>query len=390
MFDSPLMRRGRGAQSNRSGRFESLQRVDIDDGWRSVPENEQSEQGSDQRTDDVSGAAYAESVAALRTSWREDRARRVITFNQSPDIHFDQSINPYRGCEHGCAYCFARPSHTYLGHSAGLDFERLLYAKLDAANLLRQELANPRYQCKPLAVGVNTDAYQPLEKKLAITRQILEVLLATQHPGYLITKSALIERDIDLLTELARNNLVTVSISITSLDNDLSHRLEPRAAAPHRRLRIIGTLAKAGIPVNVSVSPVIPGLNEHEIDNIIKAAAEAGATGANAIVLRLPHELAQLFPEWLDQHYPLKKQKVLKAIRSLRSGQLNNSEFKTRFSGDGPRAQIIQQRFQLACRRYGIATGSGIFTVDTGRFKAPRMESAVGKEIISARQLPLF
>jgi DNA repair photolyase len=382
MFDIPLKRRGRGAQSNRSGRFESLQRTDIDDGWQPVLMNVSGDTVHEQLDSIDQEDVYGESAMALRTHWREDRARSVITRNQSPDIHFDQSINPYRGCEHGCVYCFARPSHTYLGHSAGLDFERLLYAKVDAAELLRQELAHPRYRCKPLAVGVNTDAYQPLEKRLRITRQILQVLVDTQHPAYLITKSSLIERDIDLLATLAQNNLVTVSISITSLDNDLSHRLEPRAAAPHRRLRTISTLSAAGIPVRVSVSPVIPALNEHEMDAILKASAEAGATGANAIVLRLPHELAKLFPEWLDAHYPLKKERVLKAIRSLRAGKLNDSDFKSRFKGEGPRAEILRQRFQLACRRYGLDSGSDIFAVNTTRFKAPAMPP--GRESVGA------
>ncbi len=317
----------------------------------------------------------------------EDRAKSVITSNRSPDVHFDQSINPYRGCEHGCSYCFARPSHTYLGHSAGLDFERLLYAKLDAAILLRRELSNPRYQCKPIALGVNTDSYQPLEKRLGITRQLLEVLLETEHPVYLITKSALVERDIDLLSQLAMRKLVTVSISITTLDNELSHRLEPRAAAPHRRLRTVKKLANAGIPVRVSVSPVIPALNEHEMDAIVEAAADAGATGANAIVLRLPHELSQLFPEWLEAHYPLKKDRVLKAIRSLRDGKLNESDFKTRFSGQGPRADIIRQRFEAACRRHGLATGHTVFNTDTTRFLRP-LPPAV--QHFSGQQLPLF
>lgn len=366
MFDTPYKRRGRGAQSNLSGRFETLQRMDVDDGWH---------------------RADGESASAMRTQWREDRAKSIITSNRSPDVHFDQSINPYRGCEHGCSYCFARPSHTYLGHSAGLDFERLLYAKLDAATLLRHELSNPRYRCKPIALGVNTDAYQPLEKRLGITRQCLEVLLETEHPVYLITKSALIERDIDLLSQLAVRKLVTVSISITTLDNELSHRLEPRAAAPHRRLRTVKTLADAGIPVRVSVSPVIPALNEHEMDAIVEAAAEAGATGANAIVLRLPHELARLFPEWLDAHYPLKKERILKAIRSLRDGKLNDSDFKSRFVGEGPRADIIRQRFESACRRHGLATGHTVFNTDTSRFRHPQPPVL---QPASGQQIPLF
>ena len=388
MFDTPYKRRGRGAQSNRSGRFETLRRMDVDDGWQSA--SEVASGGCETLAgsfDDVASDAYGESSSTMRTQWREDRAKTVITSNRSPDVHFDQSINPYRGCEHGCSYCFARPSHTYLGHSAGLDFERLLYAKLDAATLLRRELSHPRYQCKPIALGVNTDAYQPLEKRLGITRQLLEVLLETEHPVYLITKSALIERDIDLLSQLACRKLVTVSISITTLDNELSHRLEPRAAAPHRRLRTVRTLAEAGIPVQVSVSPVIPALNEHEMDAIIEAAAEAGASGANAIVLRLPHELSQLFPEWLEAHYPLKKDRVLKAIRSLRDGKLNDSDFKSRFAGQGPRADIIRQRFESACRRHGVATGQSVFNTDTTRFRRP-LPPAVQPH--SGQQIPLF
>ena len=400
MFNTPSKRRGRGSLSNASGRYETLKRVDIDDGWRPLEHigmpsadnaGEPAAQESKPNTDAEWHKAYEESAGTLKTQWREDRARSIITRNQSPDVHFDRSVNPYRGCEHGCAYCFARPTHAWLGHSAGLDFERLLYAKLDAATLLRQELAKPGYQCKPLAVGVNTDAYQPLERKLGLTRQVLEVLLAAKHPLYLITKSALIERDIDLLTELASHKLVTVSISLTTLDNELSHRLEPRASAPHRRLRTVQRLANAGIPVRASVSPIIPALNEHELDAIVQAAADAGATAANAIVLRLPHELAQLFPEWLETHYPLKKERVLKAIRSLRAGKLNNSDFNSRFSGVGPRAELLRQRFELACRRAGLSTGRDVFAVDTTQFVAPVVAPRMSQpEAGSDVQLPLF
>ena len=391
MFDTPVRRRGRGSQSNGSGRFETFKRIDIDDGWRpveflgassaSLAEQQQAQEEFEPEN------CYQESAAAQKTQWREDRAKTVITENQSPDVHFDRSVNPYRGCEHGCAYCFARPTHAWLGHSAGLDFERLLYAKLNAAYLLEREFARPGYRCKPIAVGVNTDAYQPLERKLGITRQILEVFLATKHPLYLITKSALIERDIDLLSQLSDLGLVTVSISLTSLDNELSHRLEPRAAAPHRRLRIIQRLAAAGIPVRASVSPIIPALNEHELDAIVQAAANAGATAANAIVLRLPHELAQLFPEWLDAHYPLKKARVLKAIRSLRGGKLNNSDFNSRFVGEGPRAELLRQRFELACRRAGLDTGRQVFTVDTTQFIAPQQ---IEVDQVDSAQMSLF
>lgn len=381
MHNLPMQRRGRGAQSNRTGRFEPLQRIDIDDGWSDIPVD---------AVRSNAGYGYGESDQVLKTQWREDRAKTVITKNNSPDLHFDQSINPYRGCEHGCVYCFARPSHTYLGHSAGLDFERLLYAKLDAATLLRKELANSNYQCEPIAIGVNTDAYQPLEKRLKITRSLLEVLSEANHPAYLITKSSLIERDIDILSSMAERNLVTVSVSVTSMDNELSHRLEPRAAAPHRRIRIIKTLASAGIPVRASVSPIIPALNEHEIDDIIRASAAAGAKGANVIILRLPHELAELFPEWLESHYPLRKERVLKAIKSMRQGKLNRSDFKSRFVGEGPRAEIIQQRFKKACSRYGIESGREVFSMDTSLFKAPDIPLSTQPTLAPTAQLSLF
>ena len=346
--ESPLLRRGRGSLSNATGRFESARHLAVDDGWSS----------------------YTEPETRVQTRWRDDCNRTIITRNQSPDIHFDRSINPYRGCEHGCIYCFARPSHTYLGHSAGLDFETRLYAKREAASLLGQELAKRNYSCEPIAIGVNTDAYQPLEKKLGITRQILQVLLETRHPAYLITKSSLIERDLDLLTEMAQHNLVSVCITITTLDRKLARNLEPRATTPSRRLQTLKTLSDAGIPTRVSVSPVIPALNEEEMDSIVASAADAGAQAAYAIVLRLPHELQQLFPEWLELHYPLRAARIMKAIRSVRSDQLNNAEFGTRMIGTGPRAEIIRQRFDLACKRAGISVGRN-FNLDCSRFTPP-------------------
>jgi len=343
-------RRGRGALSNECGRFESSSVLAIDDGWQTV----------------------AESGTAQRTQWRRDSASTVITRNQSPDLHFDRSLNPYRGCEHGCIYCFARPSHAFLGHSAGLDFERLLYAKTDVAQLLRKELACGSYVASPIAVGVNTDAYQPLERSLKLTRQVLQVLLDARHPVYLITKSSLIERDLDLLRPLAAQNLVTVCITLTTLDNSLARRLEPRATAPQRRLRTLKTLAEAGIPTRLSVSPIIPALNESEMEQIIEQGAKAGARGAHALLLRLPHELAKLFPEWLLEHYPDRAQRVLKAIRSMRDDALYNSDFGTRFVGTGPRAQLIQRRLELACKRAGIYCGRDeAFDLDCSLFKAP-------------------
>jgi len=355
MHESPLVRRGRGASSNVDGRFESSQRVDVDDGWQHA----------------------VESDTALRTRWRDDRARSVITRNDSPDLSFDRSINPYRGCEHGCVYCYARPSHAYLGHSPGLDFERLLYAKRGAAERLREELRRPAYVTRgggirPIALGVNTDAWQPLERELGITRAILEVLLEARHPVYLITKASLVERDLDLLAALAEQSLVIATITLTTLEHELARRLEPRATAPARRLRTISTLAAAGIPVRVSISPVIPALNEHEIEGLMAAAADAGAVGASAILLRLPHELSTLFPEWLDAHYPLRKSRVLKALRSVRGGALNDSGFGARFLGEGPRAALIRARFERAARQHRLAFGRQPFTLDTTRFRPPR------------------
>lgn len=348
MQETPLVRRGRGAVSNETGRFEALRHRDIDDGW----------------------SCYTEPETKITTQWRPDKNRSIITRNQSPDIHFDQSINPYRGCEHGCIYCFARPSHTYLGHSAGLDFETKLYAKRDAPALLRAELSKCGYRCEPIAIGVNTDAWQPLEKNLQITRRVLEILLQTNHPAYLITKSSLIERDIDLLVKMAEKNLVSVCITLTTLDRKLARTLEPRATAPHRRLKTLEKLSRAGISTRVSVSPVIPALNEEEIDVIVKAAAEAGAQAAYAIILRLPHELQQLFPQWLEQHYPLRAARVMKAIRSVRENKFNNAEFGKRMTGSGPRAEIIRQRFELACKRAGLSVGRD-FELDCTQFKQP-------------------
>jgi len=292
-------------------------------------------------------------------------------------------VNPYRGCEHGCVYCFARPTHTWLGHSAGLDFETRLYAKRDAASLLRKELAKPSYRCEPIAIGVNTDAYQPLERQLGITREILEVLLETKHPAYLITKSSLIERDIDLLQEMSKLNLVTACVSVTTLDRELARKLEPRATSPQRRLQTIQTLSEAGIPTRVSVSPVIPALNEEELDKIVAAAADAGALAAYAIILRLPHELQTLFPEWLHEHYPMRAERVIKAIKSMRENQLNDAEFGMRMTGSGPRANIIQQRFELACRRANIAVGRA-FALSTNKFVPPCIPSGI------PGQMPLF
>ena len=350
--DAPRAVKGRGAASNAPGRHERTFRIGVDDGWRTSLDD----------PDDASGG---------RTRWREDVARTIITTNDSPDLHFDRSVNPYRGCEHGCIYCYARPGHAWLGHSPGLDFERLLYAKRDAPALLRDAFSRPGYVPEPIGLGVVTDAWQPLERELKITRRLLEVFLECRHPVLVITKASLIERDLDLLAELARENLVTATVTITTLDRALSRRLEPRATAPARRLRTLETLARAGVPTRLSLSPVIPALNEHEIESIVEAAAGAGAVEANAIVLRLPRELGTLFEEWLRAHYPDRAERVLKAVQSIRNGRMNESDFATRMLGTGPRALLIRHRFELACRRAGIGCGRRPVELDRTRFRAP-------------------
>ena len=327
-------------------------RIAVDDGWRTTLDD-------------------PDDPAAGRTRWRDDASRTIIATNDSPDLHFDRSVNPYRGCEHGCIYCYARPGHAWLGHSPGLDFERLLYAKRDAPALLREAFARPGYRPEPIGLGVVTDAWQPLERRLGITRALLEVFVECRHPVLVITKASLIERDLDLLVDLARDRLVTATVTITTLDAALARRLEPRATAPARRLRTLETLARAGIPTRLSLSPVIPALNEHEIESIVAAAASAGAIEANAIVLRLPRELATLFDEWLREHCPDRAERVLKALRSIRDGRLNESDFATRMLGTGPRAALIRRRFELACRRAGIACGRRPVDLDRTRFRPP-------------------
>lgn len=357
LIEKHTAQRGRGAIGNASGRFEPYQSVGCNDGW--APQE----------------------APKLRTEWLADRARRAITRNASPDIPFDRSVNPYRGCEHGCIYCYARPSHAYLGHSPGLDFESRLYAKEDVAALLRRELQNPGYRCAPIALGVNTDAYQPLEKKLQLTRQLLEVLVEARHPVMLITKSALVERDLDLLRELASENLVNVSISLTSLDPELSRKLEPRAASPRRRLQTLRTLSQAGIPTRLSLAPVIPGLNENVLEAIVREAADAGASHANYLLLRLPLELQTLFSDWLHEHYPLRANRVLNAISDCRgqpasgaAGQrrLNDSRFGQRMRGQGPRAALIHQRFHHACRKAGLNADESHLALNTHSFTPPQ------------------
>ncbi|MBT3914740.1 MAG: PA0069 family radical SAM protein [Rhodospirillaceae bacterium] len=342
--------KGRGAVGNPAGRFEQTERLAVDDGWWAG--------------DDESDLAHK-----LLTKIRPDAARSVITRNQSPDIPFDRSINPYRGCEHGCVYCFARPSHSFLDLSPGLDFETRIFFKEHAAKLLEKELRKPRYKAAPMALGVNTDCYQPAERELKITRSILEVLDAFNHPLSIITKSAGILRDLDILTSMAERNLVHVMISVTTLDRELARKMEPRAATPERRLKTMQALNNAGVPTGVLASPMIPGLNDPEIEKILTACAEAGAVQAGYLLLRLPYELKDMFTAWLEAHYPDRARHVLSLIRQCRSGNLNNSEFGQRFTGEGPYAEIIRRRFHVAQNKLGIPERT--LDLDCSHFEVP-------------------
>jgi DNA repair photolyase len=300
----------------------------------------------------------------------------VITTNDSPDVGFDQSINPYRGCSHGCVYCFARPTHAYLGLSPGLDFETKLFYKADAVKLLEAELSKPKYVCKPIALGINTDGYQPLEKRLEITRSILAVLARCRHPVSIVTKSALVVRDIDLLAELAQNRLVSVMLSVTSLTNDIKRTLEPRAASPQARLRVIQQLSRAGIPVGVLVAPVIPAITDHEMEDIMAAAAQAGATSAGYVLLRLPHEVKILFREWLSEHYPDRAKHVMSLINQTRGGKDYDAEFGRRMSGTGPYAELLRTRFELARRKCGFDRADERHALATGLFRPPARDQS--------------
>ena len=344
MPDKP--RKGRGAVSNPDNRYHAQRRVDIDDGWH----------------DD-------DALPALKTTLHRDASKSILTRNKSPDIPFNVSINPYRGCEHGCIYCFARPTHAYLDFSPGLDFETQLVIKPDAPDLLRTALAKKNYQCESIAMGTNTDPYQPLEREQRTTRQILEVLHECRHPVSIVTKSSLIERDLDILSAMANDNLVQVSISICTLDKQMARTLEPRAAAPARRLQTIKALTDAGIATGLLLAPVIPVLNDPEMEEIVKQAAQYGITQAAYVLLRLPLEVAPLFEQWLQAHYPLKYEHVMKRVRDTRNGALYNSDFDSRGRGEGAFAAIIQQRFRAACKRYAI--GNRELILDTSKFKAP-------------------
>lgn len=344
---APAPLRGRGALGNPANRYAEHQREAIDDGW--CPDEPQ----------------------PLRTELQVEASRTLISYNRSPDLPFDRSINPYRGCEHGCIYCYARPSHAWLGLSPGLDFESRLFYKPNAAALLERELAHPSYQPAPLVLGANTDAYQPLERRLRITRGLLEVLAACRHPLIITTKSALVLRDLDLLAPLAAEGLAAVQISITTLDTDLSRRMEPRAPMPARRLEVIRALAEAGVPVGVLVSPLIPGLTDADLERVLAAAAADGARRARSLLIRLPLELKGLFADWLASHYPERANKVLSLIRQCRDGQLNDARFGQRFTGSGPIADLLQRRFELAARRLGLTPAENGCVLDTTRFRPP-------------------
>jgi DNA repair photolyase len=337
--------KGRGALGNPAGRFESARLEAADDGWGSLDESPR----------------RAETVIVA------DRPRCAITRNQSPDVPFEQSVNPYQGCEHGCIYCFARPSHAYWNLGPGLDFETRLFSKPGLAQLLDRELSAPGYVCKPINLGANTDPYQPVESELGTTRALLEVLLVHRHPVTIVTKGSLVLRDIDLLTEFARQDLTTVFVSLTTLDPELKRSLEPRAAAPRARLRVIRELTDAGVPVGVLLAPMIPALNDHEMERLLEAAAACGASRAAFMPLRLPHELGRLFEQWLREHYPLRADRVLGLLRDMRGGRLNDPRFGHRMRGEGPYARLLSARFGAACRRLGFNKGRET-ELDTSRF----------------------
>jgi len=340
-------RKGRGAVANPTGRYEAAQRVAEDDGW---------------------GLGDAE-PPPLRTTLTVDSTRRIITRNQSPDVPFDRSINPYKGCEHGCVYCFARPTHAWLGLSPGLDFESRLFWKPDAPALLEAELRNQKYRPATLALGANTDPYQPAERERRLTRRILEVLADYNHPVGIVTKSNLVLRDLDILAPMAQQGLVRVAVSVTTLDRSLARRMEPRAPTPERRLEAIRGLAAAGVPVTVLDAPIIPALNDHEIEAILAAAAAAGAGAAGYVLLRLPLEIKDLFAGWLVAHYPDRAKRVLGLVRQTRGGKLYQTEWGKRQTGTGAYAKQIAHRFDLACRRHDLQHGHP--PLDETRFRRP-------------------
>jgi DNA repair photolyase len=350
----PAPVKGRGATFNPGNRYRIDVRERCDDGWQPA---------DNPAADDV--------PPPLKTIVTIQRARTIIAHNDSPDVPFNQSINPYQGCEHGCIYCYARPSHAYLDLSPGVDFETKLHVKPDAARLLRDELAKPGYRCDPIALGTNTDPYQPIEREWRVTRSVLEVLAEHAHPFTIVTKSALVERDIDIIAPMAKRRMARVYLSVTTLDRELARKMEPRAAAPHRRLQALKTLAEAGIPVGVMVAPIIPQLNDRDLEAILEAAAANGAREAGWVLLRLPLEVAPLFREWLAAHYPQRAEHVMSLVRQMRGGRDYDSAFGTRMRGGGEYASLMQKRFDLACRRFGFAQGRDQSGLDTTQFKPP-------------------
>lgn len=354
----PLTLKGRGTTAQPDNRFFSTHTEAADDGWGLSNDDLDGEQPVasgilPHATTNGSAEPLVYPWAAPATHVTEESARSIVSRNTSPDIGFSQSINPYRGCEHGCVYCFARPSHAYLDLSPGLDFETRLYAKTNAVERLRVELARPKYRVSPIALGINTDAYQPIERRYRITRGLLEVLAECRHPVSLITKSALIERDLDLLVPMAQHNLVNVHFSVTTLDNQLASKMEPRATAPHRKLKAMRALHEAGVPVGVMVAPVIPALTDPELETILEAAHEAGARSAGYVLLRLPHEIKELFRDWLAQRFPDRAEHVMSLIRQMHGGKDYDATFGKRMRGEGVFAQLLAQRFSLAYARFG-------------------------------------
>ena len=354
-----LLRKGRGVLSNESGRYEATTRNLVDDGWM------------ESRPD--------EDLPPLRTTVTEDHSKEVIARNQSPDVPFNRSINPYRGCEHGCVYCFARPTHAWLGLSPGLDFETKLFAKTNAAAALRRELARPSYRPEVIALGANTDPYQPVERQRGITRELLQVLAEARHPVTIVTKSHLILRDLDILSEMAAQRLVRVMISVTTLDRTLARKMEPRAPTPENRLKAIEELNGAGVPSGVLAAPMIPAINDSELENILEAASQAGARSAGYVLLRLPLEIKDLVEEWLEAHFPDRKEKVLKLVRETRGGRLYDSRFGIRKRGSGPYAELLAQRFRLVCKKRGLNRND--WNLDSSLFRKPEADP---------RQMSLF
>lgn len=351
--------KGRGTATAMPHRFEQREREQYDDGWGSLDQD------------------AAEEHLPVATQVIEEQAKSIVTSNQSPDISFDYAINPYRGCEHGCIYCFARPTHSYLNLSPGLDFETRIVAKVNAAERLRETLAGARYQPRSLVLGTATDAYQPVERRLGITRRIIEVLSECGHPFSVVTKSSGIERDLDLITPMAAQGLVSVYLSVTTLDNDLARILEPRAAAPARRLRTIKVLADAGVTVGVSVSPIIPFINEPELERILEAAAAAGASSAFSIPVRLPWEVNPLFQDWLQRHFPDRAERVMARIRDMRGGKDNDARFGTRMTGEGVWAELLRARLRRAAAKLGLRTERR--PVQLAHFQRPAKASAQGQ-----------